>query len=503
MFSLFKKPKAEPVKAEPIKPTNYTKVMESYRAGLVLGMRNRVTSIHPYKPPKGVVPDDKIDQIMAQDSVPYDWANSASYQADFMFRGYQYLANLATRPEIRKIVSIIAEEMTRKWIVFKAQGDDDKLADKIVEIEKEFTRLKVREAFRKAFEDDGYFGRSHIYFDVEKPKGGRAYDDPDELKTPLPFTKAKIGKGALKGLRNVEAMWTYPGLYNSNNPLHPDFYKPSTWFVFQKDVHRNRLITITSNPVPDMLKPSFAFGGIPLAQLVEPYVNNWISTRDSVKDMVHSYSTSGIKTNLETTLQGGSGTNLFDRVDLFVELRDNKGMLVLDKNEEFFQFNAPLSGLDSLQSQAQEHMASISSIPIVKLLTNTPSGLNASSDGEIRVFYDFIHSRQEADARDPITQALNFVQLSLFGEIDENISFDFVPLYQLSELEQSQVEINQATADEKYITMNALDPEEVRQTISANKDSRYDGLDMGVNYDSENGEGEEGEAESSADKSAT
>lgn len=475
-----KKPVAEAVKTPEPRQRSYTVLLEQCRS--IQTMKNlEKNQFARYEPPPNVITKEQNIMSMACDSMnDYAWINAQqyNYSMDFSFKGYPILAQMATRPEIRKIVTIIAEEMTRKWIEFVAVGDVD-VSEKITQIEKEFERLKVREAFRKMAEHDGYFGRGHIYYDLEMPSGsGRVYDERDELKTKLVLSPAKIRKGSLKGLTVIEPMWCYPGVYNSDNPLRPDFYVPREWFVFQKDVDESRLITMISNPVPEMLKAAFAFGGISMSQLVEAYVNNWISTRDSVKDSVKAYSTSGIKTNLQSTLQGGAASDLFDRMDLFTQMKDNQGMMALDKNEEFFQFNAPLSTLDSLQGQSQEQMAGIAGIPVVKLWSITPSGLNTSTDGEIRSFYDTIHARQEADFRDPLTKLLKIVQLSLFGEIDDNISFNFIPLYQLSELEQSQVELNEANTDVAYVTAGVLDGSEVRKRLANDKNSPYDGLKL-------------------------
>lgn len=475
-----KKTIAKAVEQPKPKTKSYTVLLQQFRTSQMLNNLAK-PQIGRYDPPPNVLTQDQNKEQMACDSVDYSWANANfyDYALDFSFKGFPVLAQMATRPEIRKIVSIIAEEMTRKWIEFVAVGDND-LSEKIIQIEKEFERLKVRDAFRKMAENDGFFGRGHIYFDLEMPSGsGRAYDDLEELKTKLALSPAKIRKGSLKGLTVIEPMWVYPGLYNSDNPLRSDFYIPKQWFVFSKNVDESRLINMISNPVPDMLKAAFAFGGIPMSQLVEAYVNNWISTRDSVKDSVRAYSTSGFKTNLNATLQGSETGDIFDRVDLFNEMRDNRGAMILDNQEEFFQFNAPLSTLDSLQGQSQEQMAGIAGIPVVKLWSITPSGLNTSTDGEIRSFYDTIHARQEADFRDPLNRLLKIVQLSLFGEIDENITFNFVPLYQLTELEQSQVELNEAQTDVAYVTAGILDGSEVRNRLANDKTGRYDGLVAG------------------------
>ena len=47
-----------------------------------------------------------------------------------------------------------------------------------------------------------------------------------------------------------------------------------------------------------------AFGGLAMSQMLKPYVDNWLRTRQSVSDLIHSFSVSGIKTDLSTMLMG-------------------------------------------------------------------------------------------------------------------------------------------------------------------------------------------------------
>ncbi|WP_150531532.1 anti-CBASS protein Acb1 family protein, partial [Staphylococcus aureus] len=129
-----------------------------------------------------------------------------------------------------------------------------------------------------------------------------------------------------------------------------------------------------------------------------------LRTRASVADLISSFSTSGVKIDMAAMLTGGgddSGDAFFRRIDLFTNLRDNRNTMVLNKAvgteaaEEFFNVSTPLGTLDTLQAQTQEHMAAVSGVPLIKLLGISPAGLNASSEGEIRTFYDSIHSFQE------------------------------------------------------------------------------------------------------------
>lgn len=431
--------------------------------------------IEPYEPPAGVIPRAVQSDALAMDSTPYDWVNSV--YCGHHFKGYPYLALLSQQPEYRKMAETIAKQMTRKWIKVVVTGDADK-SEKVKQMEDALDRYRVCEAFRKAAELDGFFGRGQIYIDVKTPSGIPAQEDPDELNSVLLRDPAKIKKDSLIGFKVVEPVWTYPSAYNSTNPLAADYYKPTSWFVMGKTVHASRLMMFRSREVPDLLKASYNFGGLSMSQLAEPYVNNWLRTRDSVSDMLHAFSTSGIKTNMVATLSGDADPTLFKRAELYNNMRDNRGVLMIDKeSEDFFQFNTPLSGLDALQAQAQEQMSSVSNIPLVYLLGITPSGLNATSEGEIEVFESYILSMQETLFTDNLKKAFDVIQLSEFGNIDPEIGFDYVPLSQMDSEQLATIRKTDADADAVLITAGVISPDESRTRIAAAEDSPYHGLE--------------------------
>lgn len=437
----------------------------------------------PYEPPPGVIPPKEKRQALAMDATPYDYLNMqvAAGSGPFVgyyFPGYQTLASLAQLPEYRKMSAVPAREMVRKWIKLNGTGGEDK-SDKIDVIERELKRHNIRDLFRQAAEMDGYFGRCQLYIDVRTPKGIPARADRDELQRPLIYSEHKITKGSLGGFRLVEPLWTYPSAYNADDPLSDDFYKPSQWYVMGRTVHRTRLLNFVSRPVPDLIKPAYNFGGMSMSQMAQPYVEHWVRTRNSVSDMLHSFSISGLKTNMESVLTGATDAQFQKRAALFNQVRDNRGLMMLDKEtEEFFQFNTPLGGLHELQAQSQEHLSAVSSIPLVLFAGITPTGLNASSEGEIRVFYDYVSSVQEFLLRPNLEKVIQIIQLDQFGEIDHEIDFAFEPLYGLDETQAAQVRANDAQADAEYVSIGALSPDEVRQRLANSPDSGYEGLEI-------------------------
>ena len=441
------------------------------------------------------LPDGVKPNGLAMDSSPL-----GNFGADCFFGtgfiGYPRLAELAQISEYRSVSETTANEMTRQWIEIKSVGEEDN-SEAIKQIEECYERLNVRDVFRKAIETDGLFGRGQILVQIKGHDG--------KLANPLLLTEKTIAKGSLKALVNIEPMWTTPAPYNAIDPTMPDFYKPNAWYVMAQKIHADRLFTLISRPVPDMLKPAYNFGGVSMTQLMMPYVERWLRTVDSVSDLLHSFSLSGIKTDMSAILSGSDDgdTNIMLRAELYNRLRDNRGLMLLSKDEEeFFQFNTPLSGLDALLAQSQEQMAAPSHMPLVKLLGITPSGLNASTEGEIAVYYDYIRAMQENLLRDPLDKLLKLVQLHLFGKVNDNITFDFVPLQQMSETDLSTIRKSDTDRDVAYIQAGVVSAEEVRGRLAGEPDSGYNGIDVedvpempdgGFSDGLNDGEGEEGE----------
>lgn len=427
-----------------------------------------------------------------------------------LFLGYAYLSELAQRPEYRVMSETIADDATRKWINFDVVGDEKKQkedrerdpagyderlgdpderkkrvasagkTDKVKALQDDQLRLEVKDKFYEQCRNDGFFGRSHLFLDIRTTDSDEINDA--ELKIPIgdsrdATSKGKCPIGAFKGLKTIEPVWVYPLMYNAINPLRKDWYNPQVWYVQGQEIHGSRLPTFIGHPVPDMLKPAYAFGGLSLTQMSKPYVDRWLTTVTSVNQLIHSFSVMVLMTDLSTLMQPGNVGALLARVAMFNMLRDNQGTFVVNKNtEEFKNVSASLSGLHELQAQAQEHMASINRIPLVKFTGIQPAGLNASSEGEIEVYDDTIGAYQSRFADPNLRRVINFQQLSLWGEIDPEITHRWEPLRPMSQEEKGKKEKAAAERNQIYVDMGAISPEEVRQVIIDDKDLPYTSL---------------------------
>lgn len=507
-FSRNRERKPLPERREPVLPLSGRRLnLRSFRrdSGATMPVEPR-DAFNAYKPPKGV--RGEASDALAMDSGDLalvgdmtGWAATASpimrdyFEDGLAFLGYPQLAQMAQRAEFRKPCEVIAREAAREWIEFRSDkqggdaGENDTAAKRIAEIEREFERLNVRRVIRTQILHGLLYGLGHVWIGIK----GAPLTTEAQSK-PLIVGKNGMAKGSLERLANIEPVWTTPNSYNANNPLAPDFYRPNNWWILGTMVDSSRLLTTIPYPVSQILAPAFNFGGQSLTQLLRAYVHNYLATRNSTATIVRNFSKLVLKTDMTGNMQTGSGPGMaaqpmpYGDVDMasvqgraayMQDVSEGQGTIVVDKEREDASIIAtPLSGLDSLQAQSMEAMASIPGIPLVKLFGIQPQGLNASSDGEIRVFYDEISAFQEAHVRPVLQRIFEAVQIHLWGDLDESLSFDFVPLWQMDEKQLAEIEKIKADLSALLVTAGVVSSEEAREREATDDRSIFKGVDL-------------------------
>ena len=463
------------------RPPKAIPTADGIRAALYRAMEEVPRPHFPIRPPEilpGVVPEGRRALVQTDVKLAMDATPGAEFGAQLYaynniegFPGYPYLMLLALRVEYRNMAAAISNEMTREWIEFtSSETAGEATKNKITELEQAFRELGVQALIRKAMEDDAFYGSGQILINI----------DSADIKLPLVLSPKTIKKDSLNGFKNVEPIWTTPLTYNALDPSRKDFYNPSAWWVMGQHWDATRMLRIVSRPVPDIFKPAFNFSGISLSQLVEPYISNWLRTRQSVSDLINNFSILSLKTAMDQVLTGGSdGSDLFTRIKLFTATRSNKGMMVLDKDrEELEQLAVPLGGLHELQAQALEQICSAARMPAVIFTGISPSGFGNVSEGEMNAWRDWIRANQEAHARNPIETILKIVQLSMYGSIDPNIGVTFNPLYQMTEEQISTIRTNDSVRAGNLIDRGVIDAQEERERLARDPESGYTGLDI-------------------------
>jgi hypothetical protein len=432
---------------------------------------------------------------MAQDlGAPAAWGGlgSGALGPGLAFLGFPYLAELAQITEYRTPAESLSTEMTRRWLRLKSKGEtneksnlskaaqakqpepddvdidtdkDEARTEKIKQLDARLEELRVRDLFREAALKTEQFGRSHIYVSI---KG-----QDDDITRQLPLTTIK--QGTLLGLTCIEPYWLTPYSWNSLRPEQPDFYRPQSWFVLGKKTHHSRLMTFIFREVPDLLKPAYDFAGISMTQLMMPYVNRWLRTAKNVNDLINIFSVLTLATDLQALLSDPG--KFKERLDAFVAQRDNRGLLAINKSTEELTVNeASLASLDKLQAQAQEHMATPGRMPLIKFFGITPTGLSTTSDGEFQAWYDYVHALQELGYTPHMKRVVDLVQMDLFGTVDDDITFEWLSLYEPTPKELADLRKSDADRDVALVNGGIVSADEVRDKLRRDPESGYDDL---------------------------
>lgn len=416
-----------------------------------------------YKPLKGVVPEN----VVVGDGVDYGTLNSMFVSADSVFMGYPVLATLAQKSENRVACEQSVNEIFRKGFKVKSNNTENDRSNIIGQLEDAFELFAVEKHLKLLGFNAEAFGNSFLFV---KLKG-----DENEREKELMLDSTKIKKGDLEGFRVIEPMWTYPQAYNAIDPISPEFFVPQQWYVMGRIVSASRMKPLVLYSVPDMLKPSYNFGGLSLIQMMLPYVTNWESVRDDIPRIIMSFRTYIWSTDMETYLQDRNEFN--KRLDTLVYGKDNHGVLAIDKMMETLeQMYTSLTGLSDLLGQQQQLLCMPSRLSVTSLTGSQPSGMNATGEGETTAQHENISNKQKNSYKPVLDWILKILCLNEFGEFYEDLYIDFNPLDELSDLEIADINNKKADTYVKLIDAEIVTPEQVCKVIAADDDSEFNGI---------------------------
>ncbi len=151
--------------------------------------------------------------------------------------------------------------------------------------------------------------------------------------------------------------------------------------------------------------------------------------------------TIGIDGYREIIAAGGKAQQgLESQFEAMREFQTNEGLTIIDKNDTFTTTNYTFSGLSDVNLQFAQQLAGASETPLVRLLGQSPAGLNATGDSDIRMYYDSINAKQEAALRAGWNVILHVLWRSVYGKsAPKDLEFTFTPLWQMSALDKATV----------------------------------------------------------------
>lgn len=385
------------------------------------------------------------------------------------FLGYSYLSALQQNGFIKAGVEGLADDMTESWveIIHKGAEGGEADADKVQKLNAAMAKFNIKDVFHRAATLCGYFGGCLIFI-----------DDGTDDKDLASAMDNKSLSGGVKSFTVIEPINVYPGIYNSSNPLRGDYFKPQTWFVLGREVHHTRLLYFSSDEVGVLLKPAYNFFGISPAQIAVDSVSHFIKDREAAGRLLHKFSLMLFKTDMGSALYDGNPEELYKRVKLLADFRDNDSIEVIDKEEEdVVQLTTSLTGVSELVRLSLELMPIMFRQPLTKFLGISPGGMNATGESDENNWNRYVLSQCGKVFGAPLQRVFEILQYYLFGSSDEDISFVFKKRSSRDEAAKANTNKVKAETDVMYVSSGVLSPDEIRKRVADDPESGYNSID--------------------------
>ncbi len=386
------------------------------------------------------------------------------------FLGWQILALLNQNWLIANACSIPADDAVRPgWKnVIKSESGED--LDSAELTNTTLKKYHLSEKCRQHAKNSRVFGVSYALFAI------------DGIDYSVPFNLDGVRPGSFKGISVIDPIWVTPQWSAGalNNPASPTFYEPTYYHINGLGrIHSSHLIKLVHEEVPDLLKPSYYFGGLSLSQELYERVYAAERTANEAPLLALTKRLLVVPTNLKAL--AAKPKLAWDLIKMLVFGRDNQGIYFTEEGEKsgVHQIDTSLSDLDAVIMSQYQLVAAIARIPAHKLLKTDPKGLNNNGDYTIKDYNQELQSLQEKALR-PLIERANAVSMRAdFPEIKgvKEIITEFNPIDMPTEQEKANVENLQAQAASTLVAAGILSPEEVRKALRAEKGGKYADID--------------------------
>lgn len=308
----------------------------------------------------------------------------------------------------------------------------------------------------------------------------------DGLKHSKPINPKRLKD--INFLNVIDKQYIIPYTWNED-PLSPDFGEPSTYLITPQstsgysldpvgiqnlksspgiiEVHSSRLIIFEGTRTTSRRKQqNWGFGESALERFYDPLRNFQISWQ-SITHLLQDSPQAKFKIKgLMDMISSGDKQVIQDRMEITDLCRSVARAIILDAEDEDFERQATtFTDIPDLMDKIMIRLSAAARMPVTILMGQSPAGLDATGESDIRWFYDQVHSYQTEDLGPKIEYLIYLIMASSQGPtrgmIPDEWEIEFPSLWQLSPLEEAKVRKEQAETDNINIQNGTLLPEEV------------------------------------------
>ncbi|BBE08590.1 Phage-associated protein, HI1409 family [Mycoavidus cysteinexigens] len=356
----------------------------------------------------------------------------------------------------RKIIDAPAEDMTREWLSLETKDENSK--DKLEAAEK---RFKLVTLLTNNLKWGRLFGGSALYMSL-------AGEDPE---TPLEIKR--IRRGALQGFLVLDqhqlTVDKQPCLVDLNRPEYwrPEYYRVAET---QQIIHASRLIFSDGAlvPVSDLKQQGFWHDSV--LQALYDELQRGDTVASGTASMFFEMCVDILKIDgLTNKLNSDEGTReVQKRFEVTNTAKSFNRMMLLDSADDYQQKTINFGGVSEVATMFLQRISGAADIPATRLLGQSPTGLSATGESDIRNYYDALKAKQENILRPQVEKIYDVMAMSELGHPLKDLVIEFNPLWQLCEAERANAEKIRAETDQIYLMQGVIHEAHSLKRLKAN-----------------------------------
>lgn len=332
-------------------------------------------------------------------------------------------------------IDVVADDMTRAGIEYKgelAPADTQSIDETI-------TRLAIWPAANETVKWARLYGGAAAVMLI----------DGQDMRTPLDMRT--IGPNQFKGLLVLDRWMIEPSTEDLVTDLGPNLGLPKYYRVGANApalrntaIHYTRLaFRMVGIQLPYQQRLTEMLWGLSVIERLYDRMIGYDTASAGVAQLVGKayLRTMKIKGMREVVSSGGPALNgLIAYTELMRRYQGIEGITLIDGEDEFeADAHGAFSGLDSALSQLAQQLSGALQIPLTRLFGQSPGGLNASGDNEMRQYYEHIEQKQKTDLHQGLTRVYRAVAQSDGIVLPDDFGLSFRPLWQLTDTEKATI----------------------------------------------------------------
>ena len=379
------------------------------------------------------------------------YSNPSSFlgEASSLLSGGTFVrTGLTERPELlttvyrenwiaKKIVDAPAEDMTRAWYSLSSSVSPSEVAA----LRRLEARHSVRNEITNAIKWARLYGGSLAVMVIR--------GEEDRLDQPLSMDY--LTPGCFQGLLVVDRVQGItPSLELEDDLDDPDFGLPMYYDINAEmgdrtfvRVHHSRILRFIGRELPYMEMQRGSYWGASELEHAWDELQKRSATSANIAQLVFQANITTLKmADFGESLAMGTARQR-ERVLAAIEeqnrLRTSFGLQVLSADDAMENHPYTFSGLSDVYELFMLDIAGASEIPASRLFGRSPSGLNATGESDLKMYYEKIGQLQETYLRPALEKLLPVMEISAFGYFSRDSEIVFEPIATTTPAERVQI----------------------------------------------------------------